>query len=138
MHYPLHTTTQTRDTENIPHAFLVHNGVKSTLHIPRTRDYPLNVRQPHNTNYKSHTSNPLPFSHPIAFADSIEEEGQMSKITHRLLSIHITHLPNLYAQHPNQLNYTVNHNNIRSYENKNTRKREYYLGSLRVRTSHIK
>ena len=44
MHDPMYTTTQTRDTENISHAFLNHNGAKTTLHISLTRDYSPNAK----------------------------------------------------------------------------------------------
>ena len=43
MHGPLHTTKKTRDTKNITYAFLAHNGVRATLQIPLTRNYPPNA-----------------------------------------------------------------------------------------------
>ena len=39
MQDPLHPTTQTRDKENISHAFLDQNGVNATLHIQISRNY---------------------------------------------------------------------------------------------------
>jgi hypothetical protein len=63
VHDLLHTTAQTRDTENIPHVFLDHIGVKATLHIPLTRSYSLKFIDtiPHENQARStHFQFPIP------------------------------------------------------------------------------